>query len=115
MSRSVQTAGGTNTTGAIAVSRTCNPGEEILGLLVRFNTAPTTAGNLTVTLNSIRGATYDTVLFSIDPASVSATSIVWSNDGLKRFAEGDAIDIAYANADNRTYGVSLYFDSQPLE
>lgn len=115
MSRQIQKTNGTNTTGAIAVTRTCAAGEELLGVTVKFSSAPTTAGSLTVTLDSVSGAAYDVVLYSVDPSAAAATSIVWSNDGLARFAEGDAIVVAYANADNRTYGVSIYTDTNPLE
>jgi len=80
------------------------------GLLVHVSAAPTTSGSFTVTLDSRLGAAYDTVLYSINLATASTTD-VFNNDLRLLLEAGDALDIAYANADGRTIGVQLIFQS----
>ena len=80
------------------------------GLLIHVSAAPTTAGSFTVTLDSQFGAAYDTVLYSIDLSTASTTD-VFNNDLELLLEAGDALDVAYANADGRTIGVQLIFES----
>lgn len=98
---------GTNAaTGSAAISQSYAPGYDFYleGVTIHFNTAPTTAGVLTVTLNATDGAAYDTLLFSIDPTTGSVKDLVYQPDNPLLCRNGDSIDIAYTNADNRTYG-----------
>lgn len=99
-----------NATGAaaLALSTTMASHFRLKEVTVHFNTAPTTAGNLTLTLNATDGAAYDTVIRKRDPAADGATdySFEFEGDGLL-CENGDEIDVAYANADARTYGVRI--------
>ena len=80
---------------------------QVISLSVHFSAAPTTAGNLTVTLNSHFGAVYDVLLYSVDPSSGAITDIFWQPDEEIDLIGGDTIDVAYTNTDVRTYGAVL--------
>ncbi len=92
---------------ALASSLACHAsgaGVTVLSVEVKFSTAPTTSEDLTLTLNSIAGATYDTVLRSVDPSVASATSVAW--EGPFYLYNEDSLDVAYTNTDTRTIGVT---------
>lgn len=95
--------------GAMLVSASVPQSKErrVDGVTVKLSAAPTTAGTLTVTLNAAAGAEYDAVLYQVDPATSSATSIVWQPDPPLWLVGGDAIDVAYANANSCVYGVQI--------
>ena len=77
-------------------------------LRAHISVAPTTAGNFTVTLDSVDGAAYDLLLYTLDPSTASTTDV--SEDGFDvLLLTGDALKVAYANADGRTIGVQLLF------
>jgi hypothetical protein len=59
----------TNATGAVAINKTTAIGKafRLSNVTVHFNIAPTTSEVLTVTLDSAKGAAYDTVLYTINP------------------------------------------------
>lgn len=101
-------AGGANATGAGAISLTYAPTHffDLLALYVHFSAALTTSESLTVTLDSVLGTAYDTVLFSVDPSIGAATDIVHNFEKLQLRA-GDAVVVAYTNTDAVTYGVHL--------
>ena len=80
---------------------------QVISLSVNLGVAPTTAENLTVTLNSHHGAVYDVLLYSVDPAAGAITDIFWQPDEDIYLVGGDAVDVAYANTDVRTYGAVL--------
>ena len=113
MSRAVSPETATVTTGAFALSRTLLDSEQIISLCLAINTAPTSAGSITITLDSNAGAAYDTVLATVDPVATSMTSWYWYPESTQRFVAGDAISVAYANPDNRTVSGSLYYDLNP--
>ncbi|MBU1173445.1 MAG: hypothetical protein KKD44_28075 [Proteobacteria bacterium] len=72
---------------------------------VHFDVAPAAAANLTITLNAVATAPYDTLLSTA--SMVGLTDYVWFPNGDLWLAGGDSIDVAYANADARTYGVTI--------
>jgi len=72
---------------------------------VHFDIAPAAAGNLTVTLDAAAGAVYDTLLRT--DSMVGLTDYVWHPDEDLWLQGGDAIDVAYANGDGRTYGCTI--------
>jgi hypothetical protein len=111
MSRALKVAPATVTSGAFSLSYELEDAELITGLELSINTAPVSAGVITVSLDSALGAAYDTVLFSVDPVAGGLTS--WEVPINKRFVKGDAIVVAYANPDNRTVSASLYHDLNP--
>jgi len=88
-----------------AISWTFFEGDDfdVDAITFKFDAAPTTSENLTVTLDSGQGAAYDTVLASVDP--VGATEVVVRNiAGLKN---GDKIIVEYTNTDgNSIVGVA---------
>lgn len=75
-------------------------------LRVHLSAAPTTAGSFTLTLDSVDGAAYDLLLYTLDP-SVSSTTDVLEDGFDVLLLTGDALKVAYANADGRTIGVQL--------
>lgn len=98
-------------TGGAAVSLSCNPLDQsrVIAVSIHFAAAPTTAGFITITLNSVHGSAYDSVLYRIDPSLSSATSIMW-NPCFLSMVQGDTIDISYANEDSVTYGIIVYYE-----
>lgn len=83
---------------------------ELDNITLHLSAAGTTSENFTVTLNATDGAAYDTLLFSLDLSTDSVTDLVLTpeDDGLpKLFATGDAIDVAWANTETRTYGLRI--------
>jgi len=78
-------------------------------LRLHLSAAPTTAGAFTVRLDSVDGAAFDVLVYSIDPSTASTTD-VFNNDLELLLTPGDALDLAYANADGRTIGVQLIFE-----
>ena len=92
---------------AIAVSYAPNKVFYLDAVTVHLSAAPTTAGDLTVTLDAADGAAYDTVLFSLDPSEQSDTDVVYIPDQPLLCVSGDAIAVAYANTDGRTYGLRI--------
>jgi hypothetical protein len=72
-----------------------------------FSAAPTTSENLTVTLNAVAGAAYDTVLCKVNPAAGSLTDIVYLPDVPLLCQAGDVVDVAFANTNTKTYGVRI--------
>ena len=108
MSASVYKINGTGAA-AIATSMTVPAARtyRLLSVSLKFNAAPTTAGAFTVTLNANAGAAYDVVLYTVDPSATSITSLFWQPDEPIYLEGGDAIDVAYANANTKTYGVQI--------
>lgn len=97
----------TSTTAAIAHSVTITQVTQLISVTVAFNTAPSTSEDLTVTLDANAGATYDVTLYSVDPSTTGATSIVYQPDQELWLDNGDQIDVAFVNTDNRTYGSEI--------
>lgn len=99
----------TNGTGAaaIATSATVPAGmhHRLVSVSVHFDIAPAAAGSLTITLNANAGAAYDTLLAT--HSMVGVTNYVFQPDQPVILEGGDAVDVAYTNADSRTYGVQI--------
>lgn len=64
-------------------------------------------GDLTVTLDAIAGAAYDVVLFTQDMTAV--TDLVWIPDREIILTASDELDVAWANAGGKTYGLEVYY------
>jgi len=107
MITSLRTARATAAGGAIALGLAPACVFRLVRVTVHFNIAPVTSQNLTVTLNSLGGAAYDTVLRSVNPSVGAITDLSIEFDGSQLFRDGDQIDVAYANADGRTYGAEI--------
>ena len=78
-------------------------------LLVHANTAPTTVGDFTLPLDSVNGSEHDLKLYALNLAA-AATTDVFNTDLDLLLLPGDALKVAYANADGRTLGVQLIFE-----
>ena len=94
-------------TGVGAIALTVNPAFDFYfhGITLHFDSAPTTAGNLTATLNPVDGVAYNTKLYTVDPSVGATTDLVFQTETPLLCKNGDTIVIAYANADGRTYGL----------
>ena len=76
-------------------------------VLVHVSTAPTTSEYFSITVESVAGSAYDTVLYRIDLSAASTTDIVLTPSDLGLpLLEGDALRTAYANTDGRTIGAT---------
>jgi len=96
-------------TGAISTSTAIAAEWKLLQVIVHFSSAPTTSQNLTMTLDSVTGAAYDTVLYSVNPSLSSATDLVYTPDNYMKFYTGDELVIAFTNTDGRTFGLTIYY------
>ena len=92
-------------TGAAAISGTTGAltrQARLSAILVLLDAAPTTSENLIVTLDSVDGAAYDTVLYTKD--LIGVTSLAVTDINLPLLA-GDIITFTYANTDTNTVGI----------
>jgi len=98
-----------NATGAAALSTLTAVADtyRLTSVSLHFSSAPTTSENVVISLDSIDGAAYDTVLYSVDPSASSATDIVYIPSGDLQFKAGDEILVAYSNTDTVTYGLRI--------
>lgn len=107
----------TNATGAAAIAASDTvPSDwpslyKLVSVTLSLNVAPTTSENYTITLNANAGAAYDVLLYSLDLSAVSVTDLVWFPDAPLLLEAGDAIDVAYANTDTKTYGVQITMEA----
>lgn len=106
MGASVYTATGTGG-GAVSVSASVPVGAtyRLVSVGVHLSAAPTSAGSITVTLDAGQGSDYDTLLQTA--SLVGVTDYVWLPDEDYFLVGGDAVNVAYANPDHRTYGVRV--------
>jgi len=94
--------------GAIATSYAPSAAFWLDAITVHLSAAPTTAENLTVTIDAVDGADYDTVVFSTDPSTgEGATDICFIPLVPIPCVAGDGIMVQYANTDAVTYGVRI--------
>jgi hypothetical protein len=71
---------------------------DVLRITIKFDSAPTSAGNITIKIDASEGSNYDAILRTINP--VGKTSVV--EEDIKGFINGDAVRVDYANPDSRT-------------
>ena len=99
-----------NATGAAAIAKSSAAHATAFllhSVTVHFSAAPTTSENLTIILNTLTGAAYDTLLCKSNPSVGALTDIVYMPDVPLLCQAGDVIDVAYTNTDTRTYGVRI--------
>jgi hypothetical protein len=96
----------TGTTGAIAFTIDGHDDFDLPIVTMQFDSAPSSAGNITLTHDSAEGSDYDAVLETINPVGHSSVAVY----GLKGFANGDKVVIAYANPDNRDWFIAATID-----
>lgn len=96
-------------TGSAAIAESLGPNKafRILEVRVKFSAAIAAAEDLTVTLNSANGASYDVVL---DTQAMSGLSqYIFRPAAPLLGMKGDAADVAFANTDARTYGIEIIY------
>ncbi len=98
-------------TGAAAMSETFTPldGRPVVVRQVTLHlSAAGGAGDLTITLDSAKGAAYDTVIYSKDMTTVTDIS----RDDLPAIYlnAGDKLVFAWANAGSKTWGLSVVYE-----
>ena len=77
-------------------------------ITISFSEAPTTIGDLVLTLDSNSGSNYDVVLISIDPSQHPAVQdFVYTPDSPLLCVSGDQINISYPNTDSLTWGLRV--------
>ena len=93
-----------------AVSWTITPAEDcvIERIALLFDSAPTTAENITITLDSAGGTAYDVVLRSVDPSIDGATSVVFED--IRGISKNDSLIVAYTNTDGNSITGSCVID-----
>jgi hypothetical protein len=91
----------------LATAAMTSAGQHLQSILVHIDTAPTTAGTLTVTLDSGRGSSYDTIVYARDLLGV--TDIAYTGIDFP-LDVGDRLRASYANANHRTIGVRLVLE-----
>ncbi len=105
------------TTGAVAISlvttlETDFPGQykRLISLETTWSTAPTTSESLTLTLTAANPNDPDVVLYSVDPATASLTSLVKTWEDGYPIMPNDELTLAFTNTDTRTVRVKLILE-----
>lgn len=93
-------------TGNAAIAKTVTPSQAAaLDSIMLHLSAAGGAANLTIALDAIAGAEYDTVLLTQNMTLV--TDLLWQPDRPIELDSGDSIIIAWANAGGKTYGLTV--------
>jgi len=93
-------------TGAAAIASTLAPGVawQLEEIRVHLSAAGG-AGNFTATVDHGTSAAYDRVILTEDMTTV--VDLVWQPTRPMEFLAGDELDIAWANAGTKTYGLEV--------
>ena len=91
--------------GAIAASAPASPGGSRLNAVLLHLSAGGAVGNLTVKINSVKGAAYDTVFETKAMSAIADYAYIPNNPVV--LEPGDSIDVAYANGGSATYGLQI--------
>ncbi len=99
-------------TGAAAIAATTASTKRfrLICVTCHLSAGPTTSEDLTVNLDALDGAAYDTVLKAVDLSLVAATDFVFVPDGDQIYEAGDQVTVAYANTDTGTYGLRIVIE-----
>lgn len=83
------------------------PHFEFLGFEVTLSAAGATpSDNLTITIDSAKGSAWDNLIYDRDMNGIADINYMF--DEPRECGPGDKIDVAWANADSRTYGIKLF-------
>jgi hypothetical protein len=95
--------------GPIVAAATVPVGQSyrLISVSCRWNAAPTTSEFFTVTADLHAGATFDILLYTVDPSVAATYSLLFLPDQEEIFEGGDAIDVAYAGTDPRHWGLQI--------
>jgi hypothetical protein len=97
-----------NTTGAAAIAKTVTAATawDLYEIRIHLSAAGG-EGNLTATMDAAAGAAYDVLLLTQD--MTAQTDYVYHPEYPIHFAAGDELDIAWANAQTKTYGLTVIY------
>lgn len=84
----------------------------VISATLHLNAAATTSENLTITMDCVEGANYDTLLYTIDLAAIPTTNLVWQPDVDFYLFGGDGLDVVWTNTDGRTWGLTVTMEAQ---
>lgn len=91
-------------TGAGAVALVVDPGGIWKLVDIRMHlSAAGASGTLSIILDAGAGSAYDVVLFQQDMTSIE--DLYWQGDPGSVFADTDIVNVTWANASGRTYGI----------
>ena len=91
---------------AVALNCTINPGGAMLhSVYVHVDASVTSSEDLTISVDSVDGADYDTVFATQDLQNL--TDYVYIPSAPLPFKKGDIIKVAYPNSDTNTVGVQV--------
>ncbi len=97
-------------TGNAAIAVAFNPAESFRLVEVRVHlSAAGGAGNFTVDVDANAGAAYDLNVITQDFTAV--TNFIFQPDIPMSFENGDKLNIAWANANSRVYGMTLVWEA----
>jgi len=97
-----------HSTGSAAIASTLAPGTawQLESIRVHLSAAGG-AGDLTATIDNGTGPVYDIVILTQDMTTV--TDLIWAPERPMEFLPDDELDIAWANAGGKTYGLEIIF------
>ena len=96
-------------TGAVAIATTVAPAKNfvLLAVYMELSAVGGAVEDFTITLDANEGAAYDAVIFAQDMST--ATNLLYIPEQPIPFQNGDELDIAYANTNTRTYGLTVVY------
>ncbi len=104
----------TATTGTLATALSPKTPFQLLSIALKINTAGTTSESFTASVDAGRGSAYDTNLITQNTHTPTAITSLFAEFGAGyEFLEDDEIDCAWANTENRTYGLTYAFRVLP--
>lgn len=80
---------------------------QFLGFRIHMPTAPGQADVMTITIDSAKGAAWDTVIYSNDLDAVTDLEYINPNVDLP-FAKNDILRVAWPNVANRTFAIEFF-------
>lgn len=102
-------------TGAVAISSSLtspitNGNISLVSVRLNLSAVGGTADEkFTITINSNTAAAYDTIIYSQDMNAVQ--DLMWNCDPPVPILNGDVLDFAWANANTRTYGLEVIYET----
>ena len=96
-------------TGAINHTYTPDIPVAIRQITLHLNAAPTTSENFIITVDSGRGAAYDTVVYSVNLSTASTTDVILTEQlsDLPILIKNDVLLITFTNTDGNTWGLTV--------
>lgn len=101
----------------IALTTTYHEAKRLVSIAFNWDAdvAPTTAENITVSIDSALGATYDVLLLTRDPSTFGGGFHKWvwtpDDDFVIKLTADDQIVVAYANTDDLGIGVVVTLEA----